>query len=258
MISAKDIYTALESARDIAQERWRNVQLRKSIEDELGADIWPEFQEGPRSLLWRPIISPDNGFQFFLHCAHYLNTRPIAFELLQDMFVAVNDEKRGLARLRVVDPAGTMRSLQLVDFPDSEKKKVSEVRTTTNELLVDFHHGLMNESGYRIPTKDMSEWVKSRGGPEAWYYQYLLHFVAHGVLFEYYPIEENTRESEFFNRVVEPALTKIKSRFNLTPLIVKLYPDHQTNEEDAYWWSFPPQINQAILAYAAKHAIQLK
>ena len=65
-------------------------------------------------------------------------------------------------------------------------------------------------------------------------------------------------EDVFTHTVVMPAIQKIKENVGLSPLICKLYPSHQDDDEDFYWWSYPPHVNQYLLDYAQSQQLKLK
>lgn len=258
-IRKDDIYVSLDEAREELKKRWDNIELRKKVEAELGENFWPSFKIGPRGMLGRCLASPDNGFMFFLQCAHYVGAVPIAIEYFGDTFITINKEKAGLGILRAYSKDNEKILINLIDFRINDKKSVKEVFTVNNKKLVDFHHDLINFSGYNVELYDMTSWASGFGKPISYYYSYLTHFVAHGVLFEYYLMDDaNDRDKLFFKEIIQPAFKKIKQIFGINPLIVKLYPDQQDNEEDFYWWSYPPYINEHIIDYAKKNNLSFK
>lgn len=251
---AKDnIYVSLDEAREEIKKRWNDEALRKKIEDELGSNFMPSFRDMPRSVIGKPLASPDNGFMFFVQCAHYINTTPLFLEYLNDTFITINKEKAGLGRLRVWLKENPKALIDMVDFKVSDKKKISEVVMKNNEKLVNFHHKLIKISEYNIETDDMTSWACRFNGPSDYYYPYLLHFIAHGVLFENFQISEDEREDVFTNSIIMPTIKRITRKFGLKPLIIRLYPKQQTEEEDFYWWCYPPSINNYIVNYAKKN-----
>lgn len=252
----ENIYISLDEAREELKKRWNDKELKKKIEDELGENFWPEFQSKPRGLLWRQLLSPDNGFTFFYQCSKYIGVEPLAFEFLGDLYMSFNEEKRGLGQLRIELEDGKKATVNIMEIHKWYKTPLSEVTLKSGEKLVDFHHNLINYSGYDIEVKDMTEWVKKIGKPVDVYYQYLLHFVAHGFLFEAFLAEE--KEKNFFSDVVAPNLKKIEDKFSLKPLLVKQYPNNQSDDEDFYWWSYPPNVNRYVLRYAEKNSLTFK
>lgn len=254
-----DINISLDEARTELVKRWKDEDLKKTIETELGENFWSEFKHKPRSILWRYIFSPDNGFIFFHQCAYYVNATPLIFEFLRDTYVAVNEEKRGLGRPRVYFPDGKRGLINLIDFNINEKRITGEVVTRCEGKLVDFHHELLGLLKYNLEIKDKADWARNIGKPEYFYYQYLLHFVAHGILFEtIQPEEKSSRAFVFHNNVILPSLKKIKDKFGLSPLIVRVYPENQNEEEDFFWWCYPPKINKYLIEYAKKNNLSFQ
>lgn len=252
-MNSKNIYINLDEVRNEIIKRWHNLDLKEKIEKELGLNFWSEFKQNPRGLLWRNLTSPDNGFTFFLQCSNYINVEPLAFEFLGDVYLSINEEKKGMGRLHIELEDGKKAIINIMDLHRWNKKIFSNIIIKSDELLIDFHHNLLRMSGYKIEVKDKTDWIKKIGGVADWYYFYFLHFVAHGVLFESYEIND-ARENKFFREIVEPSFDKIEQKFGLKPLIVRLYPDYQGNEEeDFYWWSYSPHINDCIINYAKKH-----
>lgn len=258
MSNKENIYFSLDEARAELSMRWNNIELRKAIEVELGDLFWPECREMPRALLFRQLLSPDNGYAFFIQAAHYIGAEPFAPEYLGDTYFRNNREKQGWGRLRAVDGNRKM-VIDLVSFNSQNRKTISEVVTCTGEKLTDFHHRLLEIEGYQIERRDMTDWCRSIGKPADYYYPFLLHTVAHGVFFDN-PFTADERDNVFTNAVVMPAIKKIEERFGLRALIVRLYPDEetQTDEEDFYWWCYPPRVNDYIVEYARKHKLTFR
>jgi hypothetical protein len=252
------IYFSLDEAREELKKRWADTELRKKVEAELGENFIPNFGEKKRAVLTRQICSPDNGFTFFHQCAHYVNAEPYSWEFQGDIFTHLNEEKKGYGRLRLTLEDGTKATVDIMDFHANEKKPLGEAVLKTGEKLVDFHHNLLKNSGYPIDLQDNTNWFRNIGHAADYYYPLLLHFVAHGVLFETFFDEEDSSENTFTNSIVYPAIEKIKNKFGLTPIILRLYPQDQTDEEDFYWWSYPPEINDQLIKYAKKSQLLFK
>jgi len=194
---------------------------------------------------------------FFLQAARYVGGVPLATEILGDIFTRSNPEKQGWGRLRAT--IGNRRALiDLISFTANNKRKISEVVTHAGEGLAGFHHRLLEIAGGRIERKDVTDWLYGFGRPVDYYYPYLLHCVAHGVLFENFQTEADERENVFTQTVILPNLRKIEERFGMKPLVVRLYPENQTDDEDFYWWSYPPQLNEYIVRYAKEHRLPVR
>lgn len=248
-------YFSLDEAREEIKKRWNDVELRKKVEEELGDNLISFFKsDKPRSVSFRQLISPDNSFCLFQQEAKYLDTKPTIIEYLDDIFVSLNIEKKGYGRLRV-----DKGYVDIMDFHSNEKLPLKDIKTLKGEKIVDFHHNLIAESGLEVDIFDMSKWFKKIGKAKEYYYPLLLHFLTHGILFETFICDsEDEKELEFTKKIILPTLKKIKDKFDLDPLIVKMYPDGQSDEEDIYWWSYPPYISKEILRYAKENALNIK
>lgn len=138
-----NIYFPLDETRAELAKRWQNIELRAMIEDELGERFFSECREQPRAFLFWQLLTPNNGFPFFMQAANYVGAVPFATEFLGDTFTRCNTEKQGLGRLRVT--SGTRRILvDLISFQSNNKKKISDVVTRTGQKLPEFHHHLLD------------------------------------------------------------------------------------------------------------------
>lgn len=255
-----NIYVSLDEARAELARRWQDGELRKRIEVELGENFIQTFgQESPRGVLTRQLCSPDNGFTFFFQCARYVNAEPLALEFTGDIFTHLNEEKKGLGRMHVTLADGSPATFDIMDFHANEKVRLSEAFLKSGENLVDFHHRLLQVAGLPVQLHDNTAWFRRIGKPSAYYYYLLSHFVVHGVLFETFSTDcRDGKETGFTKEVVGPALDRIEAQFGLKPLIVRLYPEEQIDDEVFYWWSYPPDINEYLLLYAKGNALSCK
>ena len=254
MIESKDIHLSLDEARAELNKRWNNAELKSAIEKELGENFMPQFSERPRLVSFRQICTPDNGFTFLYQCAKYIGGVPLITEYHDDIFVSFNEDKKGWGRLRLTMEDGSKAMVDIMDFHANEKKKLGECVLKTGENLIDFHHKLIEISGYAPEIIDNSNWFNKIGGASDYYYPFFLHFVAHGVLFENVEsYEENDGGAPFIRDVTTPAIQKIEEKFGIRPLIVRIYPQDQADEEDFFWWCHPKNVNDYIIEYAKKN-----
>lgn len=259
MLMENNIYVSLDEAREEIKKRWNDIELRKRVEEELGDKFIQAYKDKPLAISTRQILHPDNGFLFFFQCAKYLGIEPSGQEFLGDIFVHFNEEKKGLGRPRVILEDGTKVIIDMMDIHANEKIPLKECVLRGGENLVDFYHDLFGKIGYEANIFDNTDWYRSFGRASNYYYYMLLHFVAHGVLFETFSTEEREgSEGDFVNDIVFPNIEKIKHDFGFRPLIVRLYPENQTDEEDFYWWNFPPEVNACIIEYANKNNLKMK
>jgi len=259
MVKDGEIHLSLDEARDELAKRWENVELKRAIEVELGEHLLADFNDKPRAVLTRQLCSPDNGLDFFIRRAKYINASPFGWEFHGDTFVHFNEEKKGLSRLRVLLGVGVKATIDIFDFHKAERKALGEIALNTGEKLVDFHHALLNLSQFKIETRDNTLWFKQLGHASDYYYCLLLHFVAHGVLFTNFEFfEDDGSESVFMRDVVNPAIEKIEKKFGMKPMFVRMYSQNQDDDEDFYWWSYPKAENDYIVDYAQKNKLKIK
>jgi len=124
--------------------------------------------------------------------------------------------------------------------------------------ITDFHGNLRGLLNYSIETINNSKWFHNIGRAADYYYFFLLHFLTHGVLFDVFQTEEDETEDAFTNGVVLPALEKINLNFGIKPLIVRLYPENQSSEENFYWWCYPQIVNKWIVEYAKTNSLTFR
>lgn len=258
MANDKNIYFSLDEARGDLKKRWNNKELKTKIEEELGEKFIAEFKSFPRGITFRQVCSPDNGFTFFYQCVKYIGAMPTILEYHEDMFTHMNEEKKGLGRLSVSMKDGKRATVDIMNFHENERKKLLECNLKTGEGLIDFHHNLFNVLNFKVDFLENSRWFHDIGKASDYYYYFLLHFVAHGVLAETFYDEGGSSEDDFTSNVILPAIDKIRKKFDLSPMLLRSYPSNQSDDEDFYWWNYPPVVNDFILKYAEKNNFDLK
>jgi hypothetical protein len=252
------IYVTKEDARRLLLERRADTKLIQHVEAVLGKRFIPEFAGEPKGVVWKYIISPEHGFVHYLQLCKQTDVSPLFIEYLDDVFLTLNEEKKGLGRLRVTLPDGRKGTVDIMDFPPNQKKLMSSVLLKSGKKLVDFHHGLFGQSGYVAQVRDNSQWAHDIGKPVDYYYPYLAHFLVHGILFESYLTEDpDEREVAFTREVVAPTVDRLITDFGVQPLIVRLFPEEQNEEDDFYWWSYPPHVNDMIVEYVTDNKLPI-
>lgn len=252
-----NIYFTLDQAREELKRRWINIDLKNKIENEISNNFIMNFKSNPRGVTFRQVCSPDNGFDFFYQCSKYVNADPLIIEFHDDIFVSFNEEKKGLGRLRIVCEDDKKAVVDIMNFHENEKKKLSECILKNGESLLEFHRNLLQKNYTNLSIIDISKWCKNIGKAKDYYYYFLLHFVCHGALFECFSLEEEC-EAIFTRDIIIPAINKIEKKIGLKPVIIKLYPDNQSKEEDFYWFRYPKSINDDIIKYAKDRSYPIK
>jgi len=250
-------YFSLDDAREEIRRRWADLVLRQSVKEWLGDRMLPEFRERPRAVLFRQLTSPDNGFVFFRQCANYLGLSPFLVEYHEDRFARGNAEKEALIRPMARNDDGECRMVGIASRSSTEGKSIAEICTWNGRSLPDFHRDLMRFAGYGdVEWQDHSGWYRGIGKPCEYYHYIYAHAIAHSIWFETFAEpEESESESRFVKQVALPALEEIRSRFGLDPLIVRLYPEEQRDEEDLHWWQYPEPVNGHLLELAKMHRL---
>ncbi len=257
-------YMSLDEARSELHRRWNDTGLRSAVESALGEHFMEAFRDRPRATLLRQMISPDNGFMLFNYCAAYLGAAPLGIEYLGDRFTCLNEGKKGLGRPRLSVGDDRLR-LRLFNLQQWENRALDEIILPTGETLAGFHHTLFDCLALRVEILDQTAWYRAIGKPADYYYPLFAHAIAHGVYFETFvtddePVDRRQRKTEhwFTDEVVRPNFERVTRDFGLRPMIVRSFPDNQTDAEDFYWWSYPPLINDYLIEYARRHRLSFK
>lgn len=231
------IYTDIQSAKKEIASRWNNMGLRAEIAHYLN-DVPPCFQNEPRAILFRNIISATNELGLFMKQANELNLKPIGLEYTHDRFSTQNFDKMTLVKMPMVhgrDKNGNaiVSHKIITDIKGNDNQCFCEIVTNDGQRLVDFHHDLVKRHNHTIETFDLSAWIKESGGvARAYYKKFFALLICHGVLFESFI--GNKSESEFASEVIIPAYEHVQKRFGVTPLIVQNVPA----PIDPYWYGY--------------------
>lgn len=246
------LYTPLSVAKREIARRSRDPKLQQKVLDYIDGNMLPCLVDGPRALLSRHVASPNYETLFFMELAKIMDLPPTLIEYTQDKFVDKNFCKYHLGRLFVEQGYGRnggmkMAAHTIIDFNKHRGKKINDIETKWGENFVDFHHRLLHHvlHVHDDHVFDFSEWFQNscaKSGDD-FYSQYLALFVAHGVLFENFLLNEE--EYEFTQTRVIPSFKKIEKLFGVKPLIVPIQPPKF--ERDPYWAYYPHEVS-GILA----------
>lgn len=242
-------YYSLDDAKKELDTRRQNKSLVKKIEDDLGNNFLSLFKNKPRSVIWRTIIVPNNSIFFFVLSSEYLNMKPLGLEYTGDMFTSVNEDKKKLCKLKLKFKK-EYRNIKICDIQKNENKIMCNVLLNNEENIIHFYKNLLEYSGLNLEIKDLTDWVKDIGSSKDYYYKYLLHFLTHGILFENFFIDSyDDYENKFTEECILPVINKIKEEYGIDPIIVKIYPEANSSDEESFWWLFPKLINEYIINY---------
>jgi len=247
-----DFYIKEEDIESELEKRELDRELFKKIEEYLGEPLPEPFNQNKRfAVIVRHLFTPDYELEKFLEKAKKFNLEPVLLEYTEDKFVAENEDKRALGKLfffRGIFRGGKicMDVFKIIDFDKNIKKKISEVKTTHNESLVDFHHRILNHFYPKIKENifDYSEWFHSNGKNAKEYYKnFLVLFLKNAVLFDNFRI--SGEEGVFCRNVFVPAFTSVYDTLGFKPLI---YPLQNIEDEDnPKWWGYPLDKKEKII-----------
>lgn len=247
----KVVYTPLSEALKLLEERRKDPVLMAKIEELLKGDI-PEILKNKKcGVMGRQVATPNFDTQAFIKHTKENQLKTILFEYHEDKFTSKNCFKHSLGKILVSSGFSKngndiVEKINIVDHVKYDGKKINEVLTLWKEPLVDFHKSLFKR--YKLPDDivfyDVSQWYNRNGKIASVYYvNYLMLFVAHGILFENFLLSKNS-EGDFTKNIVLPAINKIISLTGLKPLVVPIPP--MDIEDEEFWISHPNQIKNFI------------
>lgn len=249
----KIVYTPLSEALTLLEERSKDKILKAKIETILKKNIPGIFEKHRCAVLGRHIATPNNESIRFISIAKEHNLTPVFFEYHDDKFTSNNKFKHSLGQLHIPknrkNKSGgrNIERITIVDFNKHNGKKIGEVKTLWDELLVDFHKKLFNTHGYGkndFHTFNASDWFSKNGKVAIDYYaNLLLLFTCFGILFENF-LTSKDEEGDFTKKIVLPAIEKVVNTVGFKPLIVPLEP--MDLETDNLWFHHSQKIRSII------------
>ena len=246
------VYTPLSEAIRLLDERQKDPVLMAKIEELLKADIPEILLDKNCAVFARQIATPNIDTQRFIKIAKENNLKPILFEYPKDKFASKNNFKHSLGQIRVSNGINSlgqdmMEKINIIDLVKYDGKKIEEIITTWGEPLTDFHRKLFKH--YKLPEDlvfyNIGQWYSRNGGDAMNYYtNFMLLFVAHGILFENFLTTKDS-EGNFTQNIVLPVIERIINLTGVKPLIVPI--SLMENENEEFWISHPPSIKELIL-----------
>ena len=246
------VYTPLSEALRLLEERRKDPELVKKVEEFLDGDIPECFKgEGVKAVHFRQIATPNFDARWFLELAQDHSLKPIFFEYFNDKFTSNNEFKHSLGQLRIhgkINKNGDHQRdlVTIVDFNKFNGKKLSEVKTIWNQNLVDLHRELFSVFDVdldKITFYDGSNWFYNNGEKSQMYYKkFLALFLCHGILFENFLLTGS--EGEFSKTIVLPAIDYLNDKFNVKPFIVPIPP--MEVEDNEHWISYTKNVQEFV------------
>lgn len=229
------------------ERRSKDEVLKAKVEKYLGGDIPSYFKSGPVLYLARHVAARNFETLRFIHILEPLGHQVVISEDSEDIFVPHNPLKRALGKLPIClgikyqdgRTIEEFENLTIIDFNTAAGKRFKDIRTLWGQPLTEFHAELLKEciKDHALIVDD-AQWITRhhRGNLKEHYKHLLALFIAHGVLFEDYLVEDK-HEGEFIRKVLRPAFQHVERTFGCRPLIARLTPT--SIESDRFWLSYP-------------------
>ena len=245
-----DIYTPIEEAKKQIQERWKDENLKKKVDEYLGNDIPSFLLDSPKAYLARHISSPNFEFFLFKELAGKIGLEFVLSEFTDDIFTTENTSKYHLGKMFFEKGVGKRGGKDIIteliiDFNNSNGKKLREIKTLKGECITDFHHKLLrqHEENEKFKIHDFSDWLKKfDSDPEKFYRHFLAFFIRNGILFENFLL--NKEEKKFTIEKVLPSFIFLTEKFGVKPIIVRLLPKGE--EESPHWLHYHHKLKDSI------------
>lgn len=248
------LYTEPRIALWELKQRRQDGELKAAVREGLGTSadkILSKFTQ-PRAVFFRQVATPTHEMLRFLKLAKHMKLKPLILEYRDDKFVSSeNRSKRALGKMPIYQFTGSdgrdMVEYETVcDFNISTGKKFKDVVCNHGEGLIPFHHRLfraltkLNPKTYCV---DASHWFHSAGERAEHYYEELLTlFIRDGIMFEnFMPLRS---ESAFTKSIIAPAFEKLKAKYEMEPLIVRLLPENEDTRQ--FWDAYPKKTKRHI------------
>ncbi len=245
------VMSPIEAAEEL-RRRGDDPNLKRRVEEYLNGDIPPYFADGPILYLSRYIATPNFETIRFTHLTEPLGMKVVVGQDSRDIFVTQNEVKRALCKLplciRVTQKSGEcfeqIRYESITDLNYANGKRFGDIQTHWGEPLMDFHKRLLSSViKIDLQTPDDADWIdrNHRGDLLAHYKKLLALFVAHGIFFEDYILEDK-HEADFVDRILRPAFEHVTEVFGCAPIIAQLVP--KSLESNTFWISYPLRVDE--------------
>jgi hypothetical protein len=249
-MSSDYIYTSAEEAKEEIKKRWEDKELRQKIREFLGSDIPHFLQDSPKAYWARHVASPNFEFFLFKELADKMGLDFIISEFTDDFFVPENTLKYHLGKMFFVGEAGKkggkkVATKKVINFNESNGKKIKEIKTLNGDSLVCFHHNLFKKYDKHIGFKihDFSDWLKKyHSDPGVFYVYFLAFFIQNGILFENFLT--NKEEGKFTLSKIIPCFQFLTEKFKVKPIIVRLLPSE--TETDTGWHHYAYDLKDNV------------
>lgn len=244
------IYTSPDKLNDEFNRRNADSSLIEYIHNILNFDTPPTLKGISKSILFRNVASPSYETILFFEQSKKLGLDPYIFEYTEDLFNDRNESKYFFGKLRLIK--GTNKhgehiseGVVIINFNESNNKKISSLHTRWGENFVDFHHRIFNDyvQEFKAHYIDISDWLHLYGSSAKDYYKpFLALFLQNSVLFENLYVNEDERD--FIEKIILPSFLEIENESGYKPLIIPLAP--LETAIDVYWCSYPYELKEKL------------
>lgn len=246
----KFVYTSLNEAIEELEIRWKDYQLKNEVDSYLNYNIPYPLIDKPKVVLFRQLFTPNYEFLRYRNVIDVLDIEPVFWGYYDDKFTPNNSLKRYLGKMPINKGIGKKGGAKveyknIINFNESNGKKIKDVKTIWGQSLIDFHHELLNIISPNMNQYlfDASEWFHSNNGFAKDYYKnYVTLFVRNAILFENFILDGE--ELEFTKNIFLPAFIEVYKKTGKKPLIVALEPTEI--EGDLFWLSYPTHVSNHI------------
>lgn len=245
------VYTPLSDAIKLLEERQRDPEFIKKIEDFLGDDIPDPLRKIDKyGISGKQVATPNFDTLWFIKLTKEFGLKPVFLEYLKDKFTSNNSFKHSLGQLLILGDLNKKgevmeEKITIIDFNKYNGKPLKDILTTWSEPLVDFHHKLFKAYDLKqdLIFFDESVWLDKHGKVAKHYYENdILLYMCHGILFENFLLTGD--DGKFTKNIFLPAFEKAFNLFGVKPLIVPIPP--MDIEEDSCWFSYNKKIKPYI------------
>lgn len=226
------VYTPLSEAIKILEERQKDGELIKKIENILGEDNIPSVfkDKGLKGFQFRQIATPNHESLTFIKIAKDFDIKPIFCEHHNDKFTTNNFFKLSLGQIKINNGFDKnndiiLEKINVIDIKNSDGLKIKEIKTLWGESMIDMHKNLFKCYNFckDISFINMSEWYNQNGNnPYSCYKNIFMFFIVHGIMFENFL--DNKDEYSFTKDIILPTLKEVSDKIGLKPLIVPIPP----------------------------------
>lgn len=249
----KELYFS-ENMSDVLEELKRR-QADRNLEQKL-KEVWDSHQipfadflnNGPYAVLSRSVATPNLEQLHFLETAGHHGLKPVILEY-DGKFVTKNLEKFCLCKMNFINNNQDLKSNKNITVTDINKyqgKHMGEIKTFSNQSLIDFHHNLFwryaNTKSCQL--YNFTEWFNETRtmGPD-YYFFFLLIFIKNAILFDNYVLSDKF-ENEFIEKKIIPSIKDIVQVLGIKPLIFPLV--ETEDEANIKWLSYNEDVEVIV------------